>query len=230
MVTRCIETLMPTCHDKREFVAALRTAMASGVGSARGAALALVVLLPACGGAAKPDTGAHTAASPQNELSRYFPLTNNTVYTYQTRNEETGDSGLLMLEISRPRPDMAELRVAGRIRRLEIKEDAIRYSNGGAVLARPIRKGSRWFGQDGPVEVTAVDVTAKVPAGQFHGCVETQESGGHPEAGRRTTTVYCPNVGIVKLVIEASSQGELMTEVAELTAFGPRVDLGLESR
>jgi len=80
------------------------------------------------------------------------------------------------------------------------------------------------------VEVTAVNVTAKVPAGQYTGCIETQESGGHPEAGRRTTTVYCPNVGIVKLVIEATSQGELVTELAELRSFGPRVDFGLQSR
>jgi hypothetical protein len=192
--------------------------------------LGLVVGLAACGGAAKAGAGADAAAASQNELTRYFPLTDNTVYTYQTQNEETGESGLLMLEVSRPRPGVAELRVAGRVRRLEIGEDAIRHSNGGAVLARPIRKGSRWFGQDGPVEVTAVNVTAKVPAGQYTGCIETQESGGHPEAGRRTTTVYCPNVGIVKLVIEATSQGELVTEVAELRSFGPRVDFGLESR
>ncbi|MBN1605227.1 MAG: hypothetical protein JW940_01265 [Polyangiaceae bacterium] len=221
---------MPACHDKREPGAALR-AITGRVGSgSRGGAFALVVLLTACGGAARPGAGARAEAAPQNELSRYFPLTDNTVYTYQTRNEETGESGLLMLEISRPRTELAELRVAGRVRRLEIRGDAIRYANGGAVLARPIRKGSRWFGQDGPVEVTAVNVTAKVPAGRYIGCIETQESGGHPEAGRRTTTVYCPNVGIVKLAIEASSQGELVTEVAELMAFGPRVDLGLRPR
>ena len=227
---RCIEMPLPTCHDSRDCVATLRAVSGLLVGSSRTAALAWVVALTACGAAAKPDAAAKAGATPQNELSRYFPLTDNTVYTYQTRNEETGESGLLMLEISRPRPDMAELSVAGRVRRLEIREDAIRHTNGGAVLALPIRKGSRWFGQDGPVEVTAVNLTAKVPAGRYTGCVETQESGGHPEAGRRTTTVYCPNVGIVKLVIEASSQGELVTEAAELLSFGPRVDLGLESR
>jgi hypothetical protein len=221
---------MPTHQDKRDHVAFLRTATGLPVVSSKVAALACVFVLAACGGAAKPDAAAHASAASQNELSRYLPLTDNTVYTYRTRNEETGESGLLMLEISRPRPDVAELSVAGRVRRLEIREDAIRHANGGAVLALPIRKGSRWFGQDGPVEVTAVNLTANVPAGRYTGCVETRESGGHPEAGRRTTSVYCPNVGIVKLVIEASSQGELVTEVAELLSFGPRVDLGLGSR
>jgi hypothetical protein len=188
------------------------------------AALALTALPMACSGAGKAEPGANAGTAPKSDLARYLPLPDHTVYTYQTRNEETGESGLLMLEVSRPSPELAELRVAGRVRRLEIKADAIRHTNGGAVLALPIRKGAHWFGQDGPVQVTAVNVTAKVPAGRYTGCVETQESGGLPDAGRRTTTVYCPNVGIVKLVIEASNQGDLVTEVAELRSFGPKVD------
>lgn len=193
-----------------------------------GAVLALVVAQAGCAGAAKPPLG-KAAAGPQSELARYFPLQDNTVYTYQTRNEETGESGLLMLEVSRPRPEVAELSVAGRVRRLSISKDAIRYTNGGGVLVLPIEKGAQWFGQDGPVEVTSANMTVQAPAGRYGGCIETQESGGHPEAGRRTTTVYCPNVGIVKLVIEASSQGDLVTEVAELLSFGPKVELGEHS-
>jgi hypothetical protein len=187
----------------------------------------LLCMLTACGGgAATGKAGVNPSDLPQNELTRYLPLTDDTVYTYQTRSEQTGETGLLMLEISRPQPRLAELRVAGRVRRLEIKDDAIRHTNGGAVLALPLRKGARWFGQDGPVEVTAVDLTAKVPAGQYTGCIETLESGGHPEQGRRTTTVYCPGVGIVKLVIEATSEGDPVSEVAELVTFGPRVHVG----
>ena len=173
---------------------------------------------PAPKAAPPPDTG---------DVATFLPLVDDTVFAYQTRDESTGEQGILVLEVKRPRPGYVELNVAGRVRRLDVSPTEIRYATGGTVLAKPLRLGAKWAGQDGPVEVTQVGMNVRVPAGSFSGCIETQESGESPMGvQKRISTVYCPEVGIVRLEVEGVSGQEVLHEVAELQSHGPRVRLG----
>lgn len=154
-----------------------------------------------------------------------MPLTHDTVFAYDTLSEATGETGLLVINITRPRPDMAELRVGGRAQRLEIVSDGIRHTTGGYLLKSPLAVGARYKGQFGDVRVTAVDRAIDVPAGKFSGCAETVEEASAP-APKKVTTTYCPNVGMVLLVAEGMVEGAYATERATLRSFGPRLDLG----
>lgn len=159
------------------------------------------------------------------ELERFLPLRDKTVYAYRTRDANTGEEGILVQEVSRPRKNRAELRVAGRVRLLDISEREVRYSDGGILLGTPLERGAVWQGQSGPVEVTAVDLAVQVPAGRYSGCLETRETANPSGTATRIKTDYCPDVGVVRVEVEGSSGQEFLHEMAELMSFGPRVDV-----
>lgn len=168
-----------------------------------------------------------TAKEPVYELEKYFPLTEGTVFAYDTVNEDTGEKGLLVFEVVRPRPGRADLKVGGQVKqRLELRSDGISHLEGGYLLKTPLTTGSQWKGRWGTVTVNAVDRSVETPAGHFVGCIETVEEAQGASGGKRATSVYCPEVGLVSLDAEGENDTGYAHERATLRSFGPRVDLG----
>lgn len=174
----------------------------------------------ASGPAAQPNSA--PAASP-DELTRYLPLENDTVFSYATYIEETNERGLAVFEIKRPRPELAELSIAGKVRkRYYFEPGGVRSSQGGYLLKLPLEQNAEWRGDDGNVKVTNVNLSVDVPAGKFSGCIQTVEDAQLGAARRRTTTVFCPGVGITVLEINAEQEGMSVLQRLSLKAFGPR--------
>jgi hypothetical protein len=162
-------------------------------------------------------------AAPSSEFTRYLPLENDTVLSYETYIEETNEHGLAVFEIHRPRPELAELRVAGQVRkRYYFEPIGVRSAAGGYLLKAPLVLNAEWQGDDGRVRVSAVDQTIDVPAGKFAGCIRTIEEAKFSAAARTTTTVFCPGVGITMLQIEAQQADTSVLERLSLKSFGPR--------
>jgi hypothetical protein len=195
-----------------------------------GALGSLPVVAVGCAAAASAEKPVEKPSPTTVSVERYMPLRDATVYAYRTRDEGTGEQGILIQEISRPRPNRAEIRVAGRVRMLDISTAEVRFSDGGVLLAAPLRRGAVWQGREGQVEVTAVQMRVEVPAGRYSGCLETRETSNPTGHFATITTVYCPDVGVVRLEVEGSTGDDILHEVAELMSYGPRVDLGTEEK
>lgn len=159
-----------------------------------------------------------------------MPLIDATVFAYETTSELTGETGMLVLEVRRPRPGSAELVVAGRVRRLSIDPTGIQHATGGWLLKEPLERGATWKGDFGEVQVTALDRTVTTPAGVFAGCLDTTESSSGQDFAKRTITTYCPEVGITLRRTEVESDEGAGIESLRLRSHGPRVDVaGLSS-
>jgi hypothetical protein len=186
--------------------------------------LALPLLLAGASCAAVPPAAADARqGAVVTEVGRYLPLENNTVFSYETYIEDTNERGLAVFEISRPRPELAELSIAGQVRKRYYFEPAgVRSAQGGYLLKSPLSLNSEWTGDDGQVKVTSVDQSVDVPAGKFSGCIQTVERALLPAATRTTTTVFCPGVGITVLQIEAEQEGTSVLQRLRLKSFGPR--------
>lgn len=185
--------------------------------------LSLAVGVAAC---AKPAavTTPPPAKPAVSNVTQYLPLLDATVFAYDTANETGGGKGLLVMEIRRRRSSMGELVVAGRVRRLEIDETGIRHATGGWLLRPPLKLGATWQGDFGTVEVRSIDKAVSVPAGDFSACLETVEALTSSEFSKKTTTVFCPDVGIVTRVTEAETSEGYVSESMRLRSHGPRFD------
>lgn len=178
----------------------------------------------ACGGNPAPASPAKPKASVRiTDIERFLPFEPNTVSAFETFSENSGEKGVLMMQISRPRADAVELEVGGKIQRLTIVPDGVRLATGGWLLKAPLEEGARFKGQFGEVRVASVNRSIKVPAGRYTGCVETVEES--QTVGRRVTTVFCPKMGIVSLEAEGKLGDEYGHEKALLRSHGPRVDI-----
>jgi hypothetical protein len=157
------------------------------------------------------------------ELTRYLPLENDTVFSYETYIEDTNEHGIAIFEIARPRPELAELSIAGQVRkRYYFEPGGVRSGQGGYLLKSPLSLNAEWTGDDGQVKVTGVDQSVDVPAGKFSGCIQTVEQAKLVAATRTTTTVFCPGVGITILQIEGEQEGMSVLQRLRLKSFGPR--------
>ncbi len=184
----------------------------------------LGVLVGGTACAAAPVSAAPPAAAvPQTDLTRLVPLQDNTVFSYETYIEDTNEHGIAVFEIKRPRPELAELSVAGQVRkRYYFEAEGVRSGHGGYLLKLPLTLNAQWTGDDGQVRVSAVDQSVDVPAGKFSGCLQTIEQAQLGAATRKTTTVFCPGVGITVLEIEANDGGVSVLQRLSLKSFGPR--------
>jgi hypothetical protein len=187
-------------------------------------ALLLALSAVACGGAGKATTPKPSGPAGITDVERYLPLTDNTVFAYETLSETTGERGVLMLGVKRRRPELVELSIGGKVQRLDIVPDGVRHATGGYLLKAPLSVGATWKGQFGEVRVTALDRAVDVPAGRFQNCVETVEEVRAP-AQKKATTVFCPEVGMVLLQAEGTAEGEYELVRAVLRSHGPRIDL-----
>jgi hypothetical protein len=145
------------------------------------------------------------------------------VLSYATYIEETNERGLAVFEIKRPRPELAELSIAGQVRkRYYFEPGGVRSAQGGYLLKLPLTLGAEWHGDDGNVKLTDVNLSVDVPAGKFTGCIRTVEDARFGSATRKTTTVFCPGIGITVLEIEAQQEGTSVLQRLSLKAFGQR--------
>jgi hypothetical protein len=177
----------------------------------------------ACGGA--PAKAPEAKKAPAGEIERFMPLADDTVYSYETFSEGSGERGVLVLRVRRPRPELAELDVAGRVQRLTVSASGLELTSGGHLLLAPLREGAEWLGDFGKVRVTAVNRTVEVPAGRFSGCLETVEELVSPEVKKRTKTLYCPEVGITERETEGEAAGQYARERIVLKSFGKAFSL-----
>ncbi len=165
-----------------------------------------------------------TEAEVETDVTKYLPLEDGTVFSYDTRSSE-GTTGILIVQISRPRPGRVDLRTGARTERLLLDPVGIAYEEGGYLLKPPFTLGSSWPGRAGRVHVAAVDESESVPAGRFEGCVRTIEETQDTTSTKSVTSVYCPHVGLVSIdVVGATTDGQ-ERETAVLKSFGPRVDV-----
>lgn len=179
------------------------------------------IVAAACGSPPPPASVANVPATAGGVLD-YLPLEHETVFSYETRVEPSGERGILILEIRRRRPELAELVVAGRTQRLSVSSSAIELVTGGALLRAPLEEGASWRGDFGRVRVTSTSRSVTVPAGTFEKCLETVEEMTSAEGTKRTTTAYCPAVGITLRETEVEQDAQHATERIELKSFGKR--------
>ena len=188
----------------------------------------LALALGACGGAASPAPAPHAEpagskpAGPAHSVERYFPLQHDAVFKFETRDESTGERGVLVMRVHRPSAELAGLDIGGKKRRLTVQSDGIRQAEGGYLLKLPIQLGASWLGRLGQVRVTAVEQIIDVPAGRFVGCFTTEES----TSNKRVSTTFCPDVGMVAMDLEGMVDGDYARQTVRLVSFGQHVDLG----
>lgn len=186
--------------------------------------LTLVLLVAGCGGAVAHNDSKIGPTEPViTDVERYMPLKADTVYAFETSIENSGEKGVLMMHVERPRGNQAVLVVGGKAQRLEIEKQGIRLANGGWLLKAPLSVAAQFKGQFGQVVIRSIDATVDVPAGRFTGCVETIEESTAVQ--KRVTTVFCPDIGIVSLDAEGTIGDDFGRERAALRSYGPRVDI-----
>ena len=192
----------------------------AGLSGAFGALIALIAF--AC---ATPPPAAKPAEAPAaTGLARYLPLEDGTVASFDTVTEPGGERGILVLEIRRPNPNTAELIVAGHASRLSLSNGVVAHAAGGFLLREPLTAGAEWKGDFGHVRLTRTDRSVTVAAGTFTGCVETVEELTTREGQKRTTTVFCPGVGIALRETEAEQGAVQQSERITLKSYGPKFD------
>lgn len=182
-------------------------------------------LVASCGGGSLPrPADATPSAIAYHGVSDYLPLEDNTVMSFETETEGSADRGILIMQVTRPRPKVVELNIGGKIRRLDLTDEGVRIVEGGWLLKKPLEVGATFAGQNGQVRVATIHVSVDVPAGHFKECVETEEIG----SAARTITTYCPHVGIALLEVESMSVKNPERVTARLKTHGPRIDLGAD--
>jgi len=171
-----------------------------------------------------PEANAPLSAAEQGDLGRLFPFPNGHVYAYRVTTE-TGETRSLTVRTVRVSPGRGELHpMAARVRSFDVTADGVRLAppDKGWVLKAPLEIGATFAGEHGgKTTVTAVGHTQSAAGETFQGCVTTVEQRGG-DRPLSFESVFCPDVGLVRL--EASSGSS--TELAELESRGPPVDLG----
>jgi hypothetical protein len=192
-----------------------------------GFSFVLLATLAGCGGEPQAKSPDGSIGGPVTDVQRLFPLEHNTVFSYATA-DESGQTGIYVIEVGRPRAGMAELKVAGNIFRRYISADGIQAPGGGYVLHAPLSKSAEWKGEFGDVSVKSLSRTIKVPAGEFGNCLETLESADTPAYTKTATTVFCPGIGMVYYLVEGEQNGVKVSQKLELKSFGPRFVAGVQ--
>lgn len=182
---------------------------------------ALVLASFGCGPKAAPKDAPNTGSEEKPPaLHQMLPLKDRTVSNFRMTTD-LGDEGILVLEIFRPRPELAELKIAGRVQRLAVEDNRISQTSGGILLETPLKKGHTFIGSFGTVTIAETNQLVEVKAGTYAGCLTTVEESTSPP--KRSKSTYCPGIGLV--VMEVESFGESAGLVrTELTYHGPRVE------
>ncbi len=187
----------------------------------RCALLVVVGLLAVSCAPGSPGPNAPASSSQPSEplppVAAYLPLESGRVLTY------AASSGSKILARTERKASGGTLVLPGGPKSFRFEQGGILITGGpGAgtyALMWPIQMGATWEGPGGPLQVTAVDASVTVPAGEFTGCVETTED---RKASRTVIrTAFCPNMGIVRVTTERSGA----VETAELVSAGEGVTI-----
>ncbi len=183
------------------------------------AALALSAFATACaaGGGLPPDT-VRLHQGERSEVDRYLPLHDGVVFEYATQGS-SGRPGMMTIQIENMDRKHVEVEFGGRRESLLVSPAGVRYADGGYWLKAPLSLDNTWDGRYGIARVAAKDIELTVPAGHFEGCIRVEEN-DRSQTSTTTTSVYCPQVGLVRLDVKSKSAHE----TAILRHFGPRVD------
>lgn len=182
-------------------------------------AFALGAFAIACGAA--PGLPADTVRlhqSEHSEVDRFLPLHDGVVFVYDTR-ASSGQPGIMTIQVENTDATHVELAFGGRRESLVISPAGARYADGGYMLKAPLTLDNSWDGRYGVARVVAKDVALVVPAGRFERCIRVEENNRN-QTSTITTSVYCPQVGLVLLDVKSKAAHE----TAALRHFGPRVD------
>ena len=195
--------------------------------SIRDFGICLVLLaLPAGGGEPVAKSPDGSVGGPVTDVQRLFPLEHNTVFSYAT-TDEAGATGIYIMEVSRPRSTMAEIKVAGNVYRRYVSAEGIQAPGGGFVLRSPLTADAEWKGEFGEVSVKSLSRSIQVPAGDFGNCVETFESAETPAYTKTASSVFCPGIGMVFYQVQGEQNGVKVSQKLELKSFGPRFVAGM---
>lgn len=186
-----------------------------------GLSCAVLAALSGCGSKEEAKAPDGSLGGPVSDVQRLFPLEHNTVFSYATTSED-GTTGIYVIEVSRPRSTMAELKVAGNVFRRYISADGVQAPGGGYVLHVPLSEEAEWRGEFGIVSVESMNRSITVPAGEFSNCVETLEQAETPAYTKTATTVFCPGIGMVYYKVEGEQNDVKVSQKLELKSFGPR--------
>nr|QVV57676.1 hypothetical protein [Myxococcales bacterium] len=193
--------------------------------------LLLLLALAACGPAqsassssspwTNPGEGAVGATS-GTEAERFFPLAHGYIWQYATSSDE-GDKGVLLIRAHRTDALHGELRTSGGARRIEYLPEGVGLAGRAAyILKTPLAPGVTWTGEHGGrTRIVDTNMALTVPAGRFSGCIMTVEDTAE-QPPFRYTTVFCPDVGITMLSVQADAAEAR----AELRSYGPPVNIG----
>jgi len=184
--------------------------------------LLVAVCLAACTSSTPSPAPVPAEPTTPPALSELLPLADRTVSTFRTRTD-LGDEGLLTLEYYRPRPELAQIEIAGRIQRLRVTAQQVEHATGGFLLRTPLEVGRTFKGAFGQVRIEQVNLVTEVPAGKLTRCLLTVEESLNP--AKRAETTFCPGIGVAKMVVEATGDAEVLRLETELLSHGPRVDL-----
>lgn len=181
----------------------------------------LIVLASGCAPKAAPKSAPSPVVEEKpHELHQMLPLKDRTISHFQI-STDLGDEGVLILEIYRPRPELAELKIAGRVQRLAIEDNRISQTTGGILLETPLEKGHTFIGSFGTVTITETNQLVKTKAGTHGGCLTTVEESKTPP--KRSKSTYCPGIGLVMMEVESFGESAGLVRT-ELTYHGPRVE------
>jgi hypothetical protein len=186
----------------------------------------VLLLLNACGEAstspANTPNNAVTGATSGLPIERYFPITQDYLWTYDSTSD-VGERSSFIVRGRRTQAAEGELQTPGGTKRFVYTPEGIGLVDRQAyVLKQPLVVGTTWRGEHGGISrIETVGATITIAAGTFTDCIVTiEERGGDVRATYSTT--FCPDVGIVLLDVE----GGMQHERAELRTHGPPVFLG----
>lgn len=189
-----------------------------------GSGLVALGFLVSCGGQPPPPAEEPEPAGPSGGIEAFLPLPKDHVYSYTTFREGQ-EIGTLIMQLEHPRKGRVDLRMGNQVTRLEVEAQGVRNLEGGWLLKLPLKEGATWKGKAGDVRISSMSKSLTVPAGSYQNCVETVEEAGGAGESSRSTAVYCPDVGLTQLTIEAMKGTELLQEEMKLKSFGPKVDV-----
>lgn len=183
--------------------------------------LALLFFLTSCG--AGP--GKHAAREPARRapvVSDYLPFEDQTTLSFLTR-DDLGGTSFFVMEIERPSETRGEIWIAGRRTRYDITPNRVARVEGGLLLEAPLKIGHTFPGPFGAVRIMSTSERVTVPAGTFENCLVTLEETTEPP--KRVETTFCPQIGVVRVVVDGASDTDVTRVQSELTAYGPRIDI-----
>lgn len=179
--------------------------------------------LTACAAAPKVLPNVHGQAEELPIQEVYFPLHDGHIFHYIVRGQD-GRSGFLINKVAR-HDETATLTSGDLVQHLTIRSNGVYNEAGHYVVKLPMKVGAEWSGQSGVVRVVRAGQKVETGAGKFVECVVTREETQGTVEIRTVETTFCPNVGLVRLEVQALGEQVTAVELATLQYYGPPIDV-----